>query len=170
MNSATAMQTSYDYGLVVLSVVLAMFASYAALEIAGRVASSRGRLRALWLSCGAVVMGLGIWATHYVGMLALDMPITVSYHLPTVVLSLLAAIAASAVALFVLSQPQISLWQEVAGGVVMGERHRGDALHRDGCHALFGHARLRSADRGPLDRPAHSYLALRFAAGFPGTR
>lgn len=120
MNSATAMQTSYDYGLVVLSVVLAMFASYAALEIAGRVASSRGRLRALWLSCGAVVMGLGIWATHYVGMLALDMPITVSYHLPTVALSLLAAIAASAVALFVVSQPQISLWQDVAGGVVMG--------------------------------------------------
>ena len=104
MNSATAMQTSYDYGLVVLSVVLAMFASYAALEIAGRVASSRGRLRALWLSCGAVVMGLGIWATHYVGMLALDMPITVSYHLPTVALSLLAAIAASAVALFVVSR------------------------------------------------------------------
>ena len=65
-------------------------------------------------------MGLGIWATHYVGMLALNMPITVSYHLPTVDLSLLAAIAASAVALFVVSQPQISLWQEIAGSIVMG--------------------------------------------------
>ena len=170
MNSATAMQTSYDYGLVVLSVVLAMFASYAALEIAGRVASSRGRLRALWLSCGAVVMGLGIWATHYVGMLALNMPITVSYHLPTVVLSLLAAIAASAVALFVLSQPQISLWQEVAGGVVMGGGIA--AMHYIGMAAMrcSAVAHLQSADRGPLDRPAHSYLALRFAAGFPGTR
>jgi diguanylate cyclase (GGDEF)-like protein/PAS domain S-box-containing protein len=120
MNSATAMHTSYDYGLVALSVVMAMFASYAALEIAGRVASSRGRLRALWLGCGAVVMGLGIWATHYVGMLALNMPVSVSYHLPTVALSLFAAIAASAVALFVVCQPRISLWQEVAGSVVMG--------------------------------------------------
>jgi NO-binding membrane sensor protein with MHYT domain len=74
MNSVTAVKTSYDYGLVDLSVVLAMFASYAALELAGRVASARGRVRALWLCCGAIVMGLGIWAMHYVGMLALNMP------------------------------------------------------------------------------------------------
>ncbi|HZW81266.1 MAG TPA: diguanylate cyclase [Candidatus Deferrimicrobiaceae bacterium] len=120
MNSVTAMKTSYDYGLVDLSVVLAMFASYAALELAGRVASARGRVRALWLCCGAIVMGLGIWAMHYVGMLALNMPITVSYHLPTVTLSLLAAIAASAVALFVVSRAKISAWQEIAGSVVMG--------------------------------------------------
>ncbi len=120
MNPATAMKTSYDYGLVALSVLLAMFASYAALELAGRVTSARGRVRILWLGCGAIVMGLGIWAMHYVGMLALNMPITVSYHLPTVILSLLAAIAASAVALFVVSRAKISLWQEIGGSVVMG--------------------------------------------------
>ena len=61
MNSVTAMNTSYDYGLVALSVLLAMFASYTALELTGRVTASRGRVRALWLCCGAVVMGLGIW-------------------------------------------------------------------------------------------------------------
>ncbi|MGB7602733.1 MAG: diguanylate cyclase [Candidatus Sulfotelmatobacter sp.] len=120
MNSVTAMKTSYDYGLVAFSVLLAMFASYAALELAGRVTSARGRVRALWLGCGAIVMGLGIWAMHYVGMLALDMPITVSYHLPTVALSLLAAIAASAVALFVVSRAKISMWQEIGGSVAMG--------------------------------------------------
>jgi diguanylate cyclase (GGDEF)-like protein/PAS domain S-box-containing protein len=120
MNSMTAMKTSYDYGLVALSVALAMVASYAALELAGRVTSARGRVRALWLGCGATVMGLGIWAMHYVGILALNMPITVSYHLPTVVLSLLAAIAASVVALFVVSRTRISVWQEVAGCIVMG--------------------------------------------------
>jgi len=57
---------------------------------------------------------------HYVGMLALNMPITVSCHLPTVILSLLAAIAASGVALFVVSRAKISQWQWVAGSVVMG--------------------------------------------------
>lgn len=57
---------------------------------------------------------------HYVGMLALDMPITVFYYLPTVILSLLAAIAASAVALFVVSRPKISVWQEIGGSIVMG--------------------------------------------------
>jgi diguanylate cyclase (GGDEF)-like protein/PAS domain S-box-containing protein len=120
MNPVAAMKTSYDYGLVALSVVLAIFASYAALELAGSVASARGRVRALWLCCGATVMGLGIWAMHYVGMLALNTPITVSYHLPTVVLSLLTAIAASAVTLFVVSRAKISVWQEIAGSIVLG--------------------------------------------------
>ncbi|MGA9510930.1 MAG: diguanylate cyclase [Candidatus Sulfotelmatobacter sp.] len=120
MNSFTAMKTSYDYGLVTLSVLLAMFASYAALELAGRVTSARGRVRALWLVCGAVVMGLGIWAMHYVDMLAADIPVTVSYHLPTVILSLLAAIAAAAVALFVVSRTKLSVWQEIGGSIVMG--------------------------------------------------
>ena len=114
------MNGSYDYGLVTLSVVLAMFASYAALDLAGRVTCARGWARALWLSCGAAAMGLGIWSMHYVGMLAFLMPIPVFYHVPTVLLSLLAAIAASAVALFVVSRPEMNVWQGIAGGVVMG--------------------------------------------------
>ncbi|MFZ0307783.1 MAG: diguanylate cyclase [Candidatus Sulfotelmatobacter sp.] len=120
MNAITAMNGSYDYGLVTLSVVLAMFASYAALDLAGRVTCARGWARALWLSCGAAAMGLGIWSMHYVGMLAFLMPIPVFYHVPTVLLSLLAAIAASAVALFVVSRPEMNVWQGIAGGVVMG--------------------------------------------------
>ena len=49
-------------------------------------------------------MGLGIWATHYVGMLAFHLPVSVAYDLPTVLVSLLAAIFASGVALYVVSQ------------------------------------------------------------------
>jgi diguanylate cyclase (GGDEF)-like protein/PAS domain S-box-containing protein len=120
MNSMTIANGSYDYRLLMLSIVLAMFASYAALDLAGRVTSARGWVRAFWLSGGAAAMGLGIWAMHYVGMLALTMPMPVVYHLPTVVLSLLAAIAASGVALFVVSRPKMSVWQEIAGSVVMG--------------------------------------------------
>jgi len=120
MNLAGAMHGSYNYGLVALSIVLAMFASYAALDLAGRVTSTHGRMRAIWLSCGAAAMGLGIWAMHYVGMLALIMPMPVAYHLPTVILSLLAAMAASGVALFVVSRPKMGLWEETAGSMVMG--------------------------------------------------
>ncbi len=111
---------SYSAGLVALSVVLAVCASYAALDLAQRVSSTKGRARAIWLFAGATAMGVGIWAMHYVGMLALTMPMPVYYHLPTVVLSLLAAIVASAVALFVVGQSQMSLRQEIAGSVVMG--------------------------------------------------
>jgi diguanylate cyclase (GGDEF)-like protein/PAS domain S-box-containing protein len=120
MGTMTVLHGSYDYRLVALSVALAVFASYAALDLAGRVTSARGWARAIWLSAGAAAMGLGIWAMHYVGMLALTMPMPVAYHLPTVLLSLLAAIAASAAALFVVSRPTMSVWQEIAGSVVMG--------------------------------------------------
>ena len=120
MNSMTVLNGGYDYWLVTLSIVLAVFASYAALDLAGRVTSAHGWVRAIWLSCGAAALGLGIWAMHYVGMLALTMPMPVFYHLPTVVLSLLAAIAASGVALFVVSRPKMSVWQAIAGSVVMG--------------------------------------------------
>jgi diguanylate cyclase (GGDEF)-like protein/PAS domain S-box-containing protein len=120
MNSTAAINGSYDYRLVALSVALAMFASYAALDLAGRVTSSQGRVRIFWLSAGAAAMGLGIWSMHYVGMLALTMPMPVFYHLPTVALSLLAAIFASAVALFAVSRLQISFWEEILGSMVMG--------------------------------------------------
>jgi diguanylate cyclase (GGDEF)-like protein/PAS domain S-box-containing protein len=120
MNSTAVVNGSYDYRLVALSVALAMFASYAALDLTGRVTSSQGRVRTLWLSAGAAAMGLGIWSMHYVGVLALTMPMPVFYHLPTVVLSLLAAIFASAVALFAVSRSQISFWEEILGSIVMG--------------------------------------------------
>jgi diguanylate cyclase (GGDEF)-like protein/PAS domain S-box-containing protein len=116
----TALTTSYDYRLVTLSVLLAMVASYAALDLAGRVTAARGWVRAIWLGAGASALGVGIWSMHYVGMLALNMPIPVFYHLPTVVVSLLTAICASAVALFVVSRTRMILWQEILGGIVMG--------------------------------------------------
>src|SRR5207302_3638155 len=120
MSSMTALSGGYDYRLVALSIVLAVFASYAALDLAGRVTSAHGRVRAVWLSAGATAMGLGIWAMHYIGMLALTMPMPVAYHLPTVALSLLGAISASGVALFVVSRTKMSVWQGIAGSVIMG--------------------------------------------------
>jgi diguanylate cyclase (GGDEF)-like protein/PAS domain S-box-containing protein len=120
MNSIATMNGSYDHRLVALSVVLAICASYAALDLGGRVTWARGWVRAIWLSCGAGAMGLGIWSMHYVGMLAFTLPMPVSYHVPTVVLSLLAAMAASWVALFVVSRAKMSLWQEIAGSLAMG--------------------------------------------------
>jgi diguanylate cyclase (GGDEF)-like protein/PAS domain S-box-containing protein len=120
MNSGVILKSSYDYWLVALSIALAMFASYAALDLAGRVTLAQGRARAIWLGAGSFAMGLGIWSMHYVGMLALSMPMPVSYHLPTVLLSLFAAILASAIALFVVSRPTMERWQETLGAVAMG--------------------------------------------------
>ncbi len=111
---------SYDFRLVALSVVIAVLASYAALDLAGRVTSARGGVRSLWLIGGATAMGIGIWSMHYVGMLAFRLPVPVQYDWPTVLVSLLAAIFASAVALFVVSREKMGLFRAVVGSVFMG--------------------------------------------------
>ncbi|MGC2169852.1 MAG: diguanylate cyclase [Candidatus Sulfotelmatobacter sp.] len=134
MNSTAIIHGSYNLRLVALSVILAIFASYAALDLAGRVTSARGRARSMWLGAGAVAMGLGIWSMHYVGMLALILPMPVFYHVPTVAFSLLAAIAASGVALFVASRPNLGLWQAIAGSLVMGSGIA--AMHYIGMDAM----------------------------------
>ena len=66
------MAGSYDSRLVFLSVLISIAASYAALDLAGRVTSARGRGRLLWLCGGASAMGMGIWSMHYIGVLDAD--------------------------------------------------------------------------------------------------
>jgi PAS domain S-box-containing protein len=111
---------SYNYALVALSVLIAIFASYTALDLAGRVTAARGWTRAVWLLGGAGAMGTGIWSMHYIGMLAFVLPIAVAYHWPTVLLSLFAAIFASAVALGVVSRQKMGAFRALAGSVLMG--------------------------------------------------
>lgn len=111
---------TYDTWLVILSVIIAISASYAALDMASRTVATEGRLRSLWLSGGATAMGSGIWSMHYVGMLAFQLSIPLEYDWPTVSVSLLAAILSSAVALFVVSRRVMSPWALVTGGSVMG--------------------------------------------------
>jgi two-component system, NtrC family, sensor kinase len=120
MDPLATIPATYDYRLVVLSVAIAIFASYAALDLAGRVTASQGRARLAWLSGGAVAMGGGIWCMHYTGMLAYRLPLRVFYHVPTVLLSLLAAVGASLVALFVVSRPRMTAIHVAAGSILMG--------------------------------------------------
>src|ERR1700719_4853673 len=110
----------YNYPLVALSVFIAMFASYAALDLAGRVTAAGGWIRGVWLLGGAGAMGTGIWSMHYIGMLACILPLPVAYHWPTVLLSLFAAILASVIALYVVSRQEMSAFRAFAGSVLMG--------------------------------------------------
>src|ERR1700756_2185585 len=111
---------SYNHALVALSVLIAMFASYAALDLAGRVTAAAGWARAAWLLGGAGGLGAGIWSMHYIGMLAFVLPVAVAYHWPTVLLSLVAAIFASVIALYVVSRQKMGGAAVVAGSVLMG--------------------------------------------------
>jgi PAS domain S-box-containing protein len=124
----------YDYRLVALSVFIAVIAAYAALDLAGRVTAARGVARSIWLGGGAFAMGMGIWSMHYVGMEAFRLPVPVRYDWPTVLLSMLAAIAASAMALFVVSRKMMGLLQTVAGSILMGSGIA--AMHYIGMEAM----------------------------------
>jgi PAS domain S-box-containing protein len=111
---------SYDYGEVARSILIAIAASYAALDLGGRVTAARGMARATWLTGGAIAMGIGIWEMHFKGMQAFRLPIPVAYHWPTVLLSILAAILGSAVALFVASRKKMGRVQALVGSLLMG--------------------------------------------------
>ena len=119
-STVLALAPSYDHRLVALSVIIAICASYTALDLAGRTSAAQGRARTVWLSGGAAAMGLGIWSMHYIGMLAFILPVPVLYDLPTVFLSFVAAVFASAVALWVVSQKTLTLVRAVAGSIIMG--------------------------------------------------
>jgi signal transduction histidine kinase len=110
----------YDYTLVASSVLLAVAASYAAFDLAGRVTAATGRARLYWLFGGAAATGIGTWSMHYVGMLAFRLPIPVQYDWPTALASLGAAIFSYVVALLVVSRPKMGSAQALAGGAFMG--------------------------------------------------
>lgn len=116
----TPLVGTYQPWLVVLSITLAILASGAAFDLAGRVAATTGWPRALWLAGGAGAMGLGIWSMHYAGMLAFELPVPIALHIPTVALSLAAAILAAWVALFFCSRPNLTIDRVALGSVAMG--------------------------------------------------
>ena len=134
MHAVEILAGYYDYRLVALSVIIAMLASYAALDLAGRVTASRGGSRFAWLTGGAAAMGTGIWSMHYLGMLAFSLPVPVRYDWPTVLASLLAAIFASGVALFVVSRRHMGPPQALTGSIVMGSGIA--AMHYIGMEAM----------------------------------
>ena len=128
------LQGVYHAPLVVLSIVLAIVAAGVAIDLSGRVTFSRGQARLAWLTGGAVAMGVGIWSMHYIGMLAYKLPVAVQYHWPIVLLSLLAAAAASWVSLYVVSRESVSSRHLVSGSILMGSGIA--AMHYIGMYAM----------------------------------
>lgn len=109
---------SYHPLLVLLSLFVAILASYTALDMAGRIATARGRAVHWWHAGGACAMGLGIWSMHFVGMLAFSLPIPLGYDPWITLASLLIAMALSAFALWLVCQRRLP-WPRLAGGALL---------------------------------------------------
>jgi NO-binding membrane sensor protein with MHYT domain len=131
--------TYYPY-LVVLSILVASFASYTALDLGGHVGAARGLARQAWLVAAAITMGGGIWSMHFIGMLAFVMPIPMSYDIGLTILSLVVAIVVTGGGFFVISRQGASPLRLVLSGIFMGLGIV--AMHYTGMAAMRGHAEL----------------------------
>ena len=99
---------TYNSWLVFLSIIVATFASYVALDLASRVVATRGtRTSSFWLYGGGLSMGTGIWSMHFIGMLAFQLSIPMSYDIPITLSSLLIAIIVSGFALYTISHSRV---------------------------------------------------------------
>ncbi|MCY9657762.1 EAL domain-containing protein [Paenibacillus chondroitinus] len=128
---------TYDMVLVAFSYVVAVVASYTVLDLVGRISTSKGMFRWLWLLFGAIAMGLGVWSMHFVGMLAFSLNISVAYNLVNVILSVVVVIAASFLALYVVGRSQLSWRLLLAGGLLLATGI--SAMHYIGMAAMEIH-------------------------------
>ncbi|AOJ00107.1 histidine kinase [Burkholderia sp. LA-2-3-30-S1-D2] len=115
------MHGTYNLLLVLLSLVIATLASYTALDLAAFISLlDNPTLKRAWLAGGAAAMGTGIWSMHFVGMLALSLPIPLGYALPDTGASLAIAVLVSYFALNVVTRARLSRRRLLAGGMLMG--------------------------------------------------
>lgn len=114
-----AVSSSYHIPLVILSIVIAVMASYAALDLGIQVNKAKSTARHIWIGAGAFTMGMGIWAMHFIAMLAFHLSIPVTYDLTLVIVSIIPAIIASALALFIISRSAMEKRQVLLGAFFM---------------------------------------------------
>ncbi|MEN5300875.1 EAL domain-containing protein [Pseudomonas sp. TWI628] len=111
---------SYSSALVLISLCVAILASYTALDLTGRITTAKGRAVHLWMGGGALAMGIGVWSMHFIGMLAFSLPVALGYDIALTAFSLLIAVLSSGFALWLVSQPSLPRLQLAFGALIMG--------------------------------------------------
>lgn len=129
------LMSSYDHLLVSVSIFVAFLASYTALDMAGRVATSTGKVARVWLIGGGFAMGIGVWSMHFIGMLAMNLAMVMRYDPGMTLLSMVIAIAASIFALWIVCYDELPLSRLLIGAVALGSGVV--AMHYTGMDALM---------------------------------
>jgi NO-binding membrane sensor protein with MHYT domain/nitrogen-specific signal transduction histidine kinase len=131
---------TYNPHLVALSILVAAFASYTALDLGGRVAATQGVAPRVWLAAAAIAMGGGIWSMHFIAMLAFNMPIPLSYDIGLTTLSLVVAIFVTGVGFYLINRQSAQPLSLVFSGIFMGLGIA--AMHYIGMAAMREHAEI----------------------------
>jgi len=130
----------YAPRLVALSCVIAVFASFASLNLAGRIRSSSGGARVLWLCSAAIALGGGIWSMHFVAMLAFSMPVSISYDFLWTSASMAFAIVAVGVGYALIAFGSLKPVRLLLAGLVTGIGVV--IMHYSGMEAMLMHATI----------------------------
>jgi PAS domain S-box-containing protein len=135
------MEIVYNPYLILLSVAVAIMASYAALNLAYSITQAFGKTQLAWLFGGSLAMGTGIWSMHFIGMQAFEMPnMEMGYDIRLMTLSVIVAIIGSLLALYVVSRPTVHSKSIIWGGFSMAAAISG--MHYIGMYSMRLPARL----------------------------
>ncbi|MEN3156836.1 EAL domain-containing protein [Alkalimonas sp. NCh-2] len=116
-----ALSGSHQHLLVLLSLLIAILAAHTGFNFGQLMRSTQSHnIRRLWHGLGAIALGGGVWAMHFSGMMAYELPVEVNYQLGITLVSIVPAILAAAVILHVVALPQLH-WRSIGlGGIFMG--------------------------------------------------
>lgn len=129
-----SLASSLDPVWVAISVIVACLASFTALNLAGRLRAAKGAVRQIWLIAGALALGGGIWSMHFIGMMAIAMPMPIHYDFGLTIFSLLLAVAMTCLGLYMVSQLGPTFQGIASGGFIVGAGIV--AMHYSGMEAM----------------------------------
>jgi two-component system, cell cycle sensor histidine kinase and response regulator CckA len=112
--------SSYDTSLIVVSVIVAMLASFTGFNFAARSHIESGPTRKAWLVAAAIAMGLGMWSAHAIGLLAFERPASLEYDVPLMLLSMMIAILGSLVSFVLINGRRPRSTTILSAAFVMG--------------------------------------------------
>jgi len=143
IGSAKPYAGAYSFGLVATSVLIAIVASFVAFSISARVsAATTNWARLAWTGAGAISMGGGIWAMHFIGMLAFSLPCGITYNPFGTMLSMIPGMVGSGVALNIVGRSRTPKLTTLGVAAVLMGGGIG-AMHYSGMASVQADALLR---------------------------
>src|SRR5712675_137730 len=115
----TCLTAEHELRLVALAGLICFLASFAAVCLLHRAVASQARARWIWIATAGAATGCGIWATHFIAMLAYDPGVVVGYGVVLTILSLVAAIAVTSLGVALAVEGR-ARWAPPLGGAIVG--------------------------------------------------
>jgi len=136
-----ALTTDYNLLIVIFSYLVACIGAYAGLSTVPSIHYAESKIAKRWWHIGgSIAMGCAIWSMHFIGMMAMTLPVAIHHHVVLTAVSVLPAIIASYIALYFIERDNYNTWHHVAAGVTLGAGI--GIMHYTGMEAMYGNFTL----------------------------